>query len=127
MGLRPTEGDEKRLGPATGLNELLPSPLSSRPKRPVPACRGSGGEGFAIRSISNESRVEDLLSPLSSRPKRTRPGVPWRDPRFYGPFVEMFFDGAKRFADLADNRRFHGAKSKEPRLCVLADAARSFP
>jgi hypothetical protein len=49
MGLRPTEDDEKRLGPATTLHSTVALSLSSRPKR--------------------------------------------RDLRFYGPFVEMFFDG----------------------------------
>src|ERR1700740_2053350 len=53
MGLRPTQDDEKRIGPATTLSLPLPSPCH----------------------------------PDRSEAKR-------RDLRFYGPFLDMFFDGA---------------------------------
>jgi hypothetical protein len=41
MGLRPTEGDEKRLVPATTLYGIVTLSLSSRPER-------SGAEGPAV-------------------------------------------------------------------------------
>src|ERR1700730_14203002 len=41
MGLRPTQGNEKRLGPATALYGTVTLSLSSRPKR-------SGAEGPAV-------------------------------------------------------------------------------
>src|ERR1700740_630426 len=65
MGLRPTQDDEKRIGPATTLALPLPSPCH----------------------------------PDRSEAKR-------RDLRFYGPFLDMFFDGAKRFADLSQTEGF---------------------
>src|ERR1700743_2446078 len=64
MGLRPTQDDEKRIGPATTLSLPLPSPCH----------------------------------PDRSEAKR-------RDLRFYGPFLDMFFDGAERLTDLSRDRR----------------------
>ena len=72
MGLRPTQDDEKHIGPATTLSLPLPSPCH----------------------------------PDRSEAKR-------RDLRFYGPFLDMFFDGAKRFADLSQTEGF-SAESKDP-------------
>ena len=42
-----------------------------------------------------------------------------RDLRFYGPFVEMFFDGAKRLADLSRHERVLWRGVEEP---VLSEA-----
>src|SRR5258707_390362 len=41
-----------------------------------------------------------------------------RDLRFYGPFLEMFFDGAKRLADLSPNRGFTARSRRTPRMPV---------
>jgi hypothetical protein len=41
MGLRPTQGNEKRLGPASTLSGTITLSLSSRPER-------SGAEGPAV-------------------------------------------------------------------------------
>jgi len=41
MSLRPTQGDEKRIGSATTLYGTVAHPLSSRPER-------SGAEGSAV-------------------------------------------------------------------------------
>jgi hypothetical protein len=102
MRLGPTQGDEKRLGPATTLYRTVPLPFV------IP----SAGEGSAVprtlprnvfstellwacgppKTMRNAS-VQQLLSieplpfPLSSRAKP-------RDLRFRGPFLEMFFDRA---------------------------------
>jgi hypothetical protein len=40
MGQRPTQGDEKRLGPATTLYGTVALSFVIPSSRPVPACRG---------------------------------------------------------------------------------------
>jgi len=53
-------------------------------------------------SVRQSLSMEPLPFPLSSRAQP-------RDLRFYGPFVEMFFDGAKRITHPSDNRAWeHG-------------------
>ena len=76
MGLRPTQDDEKRIGPATTLSLPLPSPCH----------------------------------PDRSEAKR-------RDLRFYGPFLDMFFDGAKRLTDLSRDTAL-GREVEGPRRCL---------
>src|SRR5882757_8530007 len=41
-----------------------------------------------------------------------------RDLRFYGPFVGMFFDGAKRFADLSQTEGFIARSRRTPAMPV---------
>ena len=69
MGLRPTQGDEKRLGSATTLYRTVTLSLSSRPKR-------SGAEGPAVpRTLpgdvfrQSEAEWRDLRFPLVSDAK----------------------------------------------------------
>jgi hypothetical protein len=49
MGLRPTQGNEKRLGPASTLSGTVTLSLSSRPER-------SGAEGPAVSFHQNPKR-----------------------------------------------------------------------
>jgi hypothetical protein len=68
MGLRPTEGDEKRLVPATTLYGIVTLSLSSRPELSW-ACGPPKvmKNAFCPRPLSMEAPP----SPLSSRPKRS--------------------------------------------------------
>jgi hypothetical protein len=84
MGLRPTQGDEKRLGPATTLYEPSPSPLSSRAKPRDLQFRGPFVEMFFDRGVmglrptqGDEKRLGPATtlyepSPSPCHPERTR-------------------------------------------------------
>jgi hypothetical protein len=88
MGLRPTQGDEKRLLFSNYSSlEAPPSPLSSRPER-------TRISYFALlatttcAALRRESRMQTLNA---TGLHRKSGGVQWRDLRFSGPFLEMFF------------------------------------
>jgi hypothetical protein len=90
MGLRPTEGDEKRLVPAATLYGIVTLSLSSRPERTRISCHAAL-ETTACAAFSKESRMKFANATNINR----KSGVAERrDLRFRGPFVEMFFDRA---------------------------------
>jgi hypothetical protein len=86
MGLWPTQGDEN------GSWKRNPSPLSSRPER-------TRISYFALlatntcAALCKESRMQIIKATALHRKSG---GAQWRDLRFSGPFVGMFFDRAKR-------------------------------
>jgi hypothetical protein len=87
MGLRPIQGNEKRLGPVSALYGAVTLSLSSRAK---PRICSSAGLSWKNRTTRQNE--------LSSRPKRS-------DLRFRRPFVEMFFWRAReelRFPERAN-------------------------
>jgi hypothetical protein len=84
MSLRPTEGDEKRLVPATTLYGIVTLSLSSRPELPWAS---DPPKVMKNASVQQPLSKEPSPFPLSSRAKP-------RDLQFRGPFVEMFFDRA---------------------------------
>jgi hypothetical protein len=87
MGLRPTQGNEKRLGPASTLYGTVTLSLSSRPEQSW-ACSPP-------RVIKNASvRHPRFMEPLPFPCHPDRSEAERRDLRFRGPFVEMFFDRA---------------------------------
>jgi hypothetical protein len=71
MGLRPTQGDEKRLGPTT-------------------IFYGTVALSFVIPSEAEGSAVLRTFRGDVFRQSEAE----WRDLRFRGPFVETFFDRA---------------------------------
>jgi hypothetical protein len=73
MGLRPTEGDEKRLGPATTLYEPSPSPLSSRAKPRDLRFRGPFLEMFFDRAQHSGEICGLPLSRCRSQERSTAP------------------------------------------------------
>ncbi len=86
----------KRLGPATTLYEPLPLPLSSRlPRRAV------GPERTRISCLATLDKVacapffkeRRMLFASATNFHRKSGEAKRRDLRFYGPFMEMFFDG----------------------------------
>ena len=88
MGLPPIQGDEKRAPIPQRLSlEGLPSPLSSRPKR-------TRMSYFALlapttcAALRKESRMQIIKAPDLVRKSGE---AQWRDLRFSGPFLEMFF------------------------------------
>ncbi len=86
MGLRPTEGDEKR---------LLFSNRFPRKRRPL-LCHP--GPDFLPRSTGTKPRVRLSLkerrmrSTSATNPNRKSRGPKRRDLQFTRPFLEMFFD-----------------------------------
>jgi hypothetical protein len=85
MGQRPTQDDENRLS-----LEALPSPLSSRPERTrisyfaLPATT-------TCAALSKESRMQIIEA---TGLHRKSGGAQWRDLRFNGPFLGIFFERA---------------------------------
>jgi hypothetical protein len=57
MGLRPIQGNEKRLGPASALYGIVTLSLSSRPKRTRISCHAAL-ETTACAAFSKESRMK---------------------------------------------------------------------
>ena len=102
MGLRPTQGDQKRLGPATTFYRTVALSFC-HPERSRGICGSADlswkcfstelpwacGPPEAMRNASVQQllSIEPLPFPLSSRAQP-------RDLRFRGPFLEMFFDRA---------------------------------
>ena len=105
MGLRPTQGDEKRLGPATTLNEPSPSPCHPERSRGICGSADLSWECFSTEEswacgppkMMKNASVQQPLS-MNRRPLLVIPSAAdlsqraWRDLRFRGPFVGMFFD-----------------------------------
>ena len=85
MGLRPTQGDEKRLGQATTLYGTVALSLSSRPERNRISCHAAL-ETTACAAFRKESRMKFANATNFNR----KSGVAERrDLRFYGPFMEI--------------------------------------
>jgi hypothetical protein len=99
MGLRPTQGDEKRVGPASTLS-IEPLPFPCHPDRSGGTC-GSADPSWrcifdrVVMGLRPTQGDEKRLGPasalyrtvtlsLSSRPER-------RDLQFRGPFLAMYF------------------------------------
>ena len=55
-------------------------------------------------------------APLSSRAKPTCPALPWRDLRFRGPFLGMFFDKPKRSERSTLHKRIPNEKCASDRI-----------
>jgi hypothetical protein len=98
MGLWPTQGDEKRLGPATtfygtvALSFVIPSR-----ERNDKACALCNIEGWN-RRVPQVSLLRPGIPQTNSHWKHPASslslGAKPRDLQFRGPFVEMFFDRA---------------------------------
>ena len=87
MGLRPTQGDEKRLGPATTFHVIatLSFVIPSEPGFPTSQLSPPPLMWFSLKRTTCSRPKPQLLT--------GNPGKP-RDLRFRGPFLEMFFDRA---------------------------------
>src|SRR5258707_8010003 len=85
----------------------------------------SVGWAWGPPKVMKNASVRQPLSmeplPFPCHPDRSE--AERRDLRFYGPVLEMFFDGAKRLADQLHTRAlWRGVEG--PRPCLLAGALR---
>ncbi len=109
MGLRPTQGDEKR---------LLFSNDSAWKHRP-PLCHldrsvpGFPTSLLLATTTSAALRIESRMQIINATDlDRKSGGAQWRDLRFSGPFLEMFFDRADPdfLLRIASNRHVCGSR-----------------
>src|ERR1700733_9521613 len=82
MGLRPTQGNEKRLGPASALYGTVTLSLSSRPKRTRISCHAE----LATSTYAPFHKERRMRLAKANKFDRKSGGAERRDLRFRGPF-----------------------------------------
>ena len=77
-----------------------------------------------MKNVSVPATTLSLPLPSPCHPDRSE--AKRRDLRFYGPFLDMFFDGAKRLTDLSPDTRLMARSRRTPTVLVLPMPLRAF-